>query len=289
MTGTWRLPSVLSVADRQGSRRLPPRDPGFHRSRRAAPDDQYRVQLWAHVRPLESAPGWRWPRLVLMAFVGALILPFRRAAERGYTGGFRESLSWDSDAPEANAGGGGWNSPRRPRTCCLSTRPGHGNGSSTASLGPDAAGRVAWYRPGTYTVPRRHWWTPLIPASWRSAEGRARWRSMRRRSGSARSGSSTTGSKSRPLPVSLSGYGTRSAGRSAPRQDRGSTSAETRPPPRSARELLGTGRSPAGRPSLLVLQAEPVSGEVIARACDDLLEKLALAVDVPRPALPAMS
>ena len=130
VTGSWRLPSVLSVAEGRGVGVFRPAILGFTALVAAAPDDQYRVQLWAHVRPLESAPGWRWPRLVLMTFVGALIMPFRRAAERGYTGGFRESLSWDSDAPEANARWWAGGTVPGVLNSCLSTRPGHGNGSS---------------------------------------------------------------------------------------------------------------------------------------------------------------
>jgi hypothetical protein len=297
LTGTWRLRSVLRVADGRGVGVFGPPTVGFTALVSAAPADRRRVQLWAHVRELPFTPKRRWARLALMTLVAMLAAPFRRNARKGYAGSFRESLSWETDPPAADSAW--WSAGSTSGVLSMTTADGARPWERiiVASLGPGATGRIAWYRSGTYPA-FGSWWIALIPVSWRSAAARARvalaappeWD---RPLGGYYAGPTFTLALPYRSPVRIRHAIGRAVTTSAgPRLDISGEQATSS----SARELLGTDELTSGSPSLLVLQAEPVPDEAMGEL-DDLLQKLSLAVDASQecpscdvlivPAIPA--
>jgi len=300
VTGNWRLRSVFRVADGRGVGAFRSATTGFTALVRPASADRHLLQLWAHVRELELAPPWRWPRLALLALVGGLAAPFRRNAQNGYSADYDTSLSWESGAPEADATW--WSRGTAPGVLILAPADAGQPWERmiSASLGREAAGRVVWYRRGSASVrPLLPWWVRWVPAAWRSAPARGRveltappeWHlalashyvrsepdflsnldAVRVRHAIGRAVSTSAGPR-----LDISGEQARSG---------------------SARELLGIEELTSNAPALLVLQAEPVSDEATGEI-DDLMEKLALAVDVSLaspacdvlivPAIPAIS
>jgi len=281
VTGNWRLRSVFRVADGRGVGAFRSATIGFTALVRPASADRHLLQLWAHVRELELAPPWRWPRLALLTLVGGLAGPFRRRAQNGYSADYDTSLSWESGPPAADAAW--WSRGSAPGVLILAAADAGQPWERmiSASLGHEAASRVVWYRRGSASVrPPLPWWLAWVPASWRSAPGRCKaeftappeWglpladyyiianylrselpRPVRARHAIGRAVSTSAGPR-----LDISGERATSG---------------------SARDLLGIEELTSNAPALLVLQAEPVSDEATGEL-DDLMEKLALAVDV---------
>jgi hypothetical protein len=277
LTGNWRLHSVLRVADSRGVGVFSPAALGFTALVGGAPADRHRAYLWAHVRPLAAARRRRWPRLALLALVEALATPFRRKARSGYVATFGESLSWEADPPAAD--GAWWSAGTAPGVLFMSSSDAAMPWERiiTAGLGPDAAGCIEWYRRGPLALrlPAEHDAAGVAftaPPEWERALG-----DRFRLTGEV----FQTTRESDDIRVRYT-MG-RAVGTSAgPRLDiSGEQDAAS-----TARELLGTDQLTLGRPSLIVLQAEPVSDDLAEGDMDDLLEKLALAVDLTaaRPA-----
>jgi len=280
VTGNWRLRSVLLVADGRGVGVFRSAVVGFTALARPTRAGSQKVQLWAYVRPLELAPWYLWPRLVLMTLVAALASPFRRHTPNAYSAKYDKSLSWLGDPPAADSAW--WSTASVPGFICAippeAAQP--WERIITASLGTEAAGRVAWCRRGTASVAPGSWWVGWIPAAWRSAPGEGKVELT------------APSEWGRPLAGHYVGSEPDSAqyldvlrirhaiGRAVntsagPRLDISGEQDTSG----SARELLSAGDLISKAPALLVLQAEPVSGEVTGEI-DDLVEKLALAVDV---------
>jgi len=274
VTGNWRLPSVFRVADSRGVGVFNPGVMGVVALIGGAPADRHRVYLWVHVRQLAFAPGRRWPRLALLAFVGALAAPFRRKTQKGYLATFRDSLSWETDPPAADRAWW-WSEGTMPGVLFMSpsdaTKP--WERIITASLGPDAAGRVTWCRRANGTVRSRL--TPEHEATTVAFNAPSEWeRALRRRDWFTGEVFSTT-RKTDVIRVRYA-IGRAVSTSAGPRLDVTGERVETS----SARELLGADVLTFGRPSLIVLQAEPTPDDLAEGEIDDLLEKLALAADL---------
>ena len=280
VTGNWRLRSVFRVADGRGVGIFRPSAVGFTALVPPSPAGRQKLQLWAHVRPLDFARIWQWPRLALLALVGELASPFRRKVQQGYSATYNASLSWESGAPEADATW--WSRGTVPGVLVLAPADGSQAWERviTASLGQEAAGRVVWYRRGSASVNPLPRWLSWIPASWRSAPARGRVQLTAPAEWDRPLAGHYVSFKPDRLPyldpVRVRHAMGRAVSTSAgPRLDISGEQATSD----SARELLGTEELTSKAPALLVLQAEPVPDEATGEL-DDLMEKLALAVDV---------
>jgi len=285
VTGNWRLRSVLRLADGRGVGVFRPAVVGFTALIGGKMPGRDRVYLWAHVRPLAFAPRRRWTRLALSALVSGLAAPFRENSGNGYVARFRESLSWETEPPSAESAW--WSAGTAPGVLFLgpvdATRP--WERIIAASLGPDAAGRIEWYRrvAGPYWsgVPAEHDATGVAfdaPPEWGRALG------VDHRFFLAGE-SFQSAVKEMPPPDTIRvryAMGRAVSTSAGPRLDISGERAAAG----GGHELLGADRLIIGQPSLIVLQAEPTADDLAVDDMDDLLEKLALAVDLTtaRPA-----
>lgn len=147
-----------------------------------------------------------------------------------------------------------------------------------ASLGPAAAGRIRWTRILTTTVEP----FPSSITRWVAVEAPSAWtRSLTGRYGAGAPGSDEADESRVRIRHAIGRAVVTSAG---PRLDiSGDVTDMT-----GARELLGTEMLTRGQPSVIVLQAEPVTEAIGIELIDDLPEKLELAADLIEAGTPAV-
>jgi hypothetical protein len=259
-----------------------------------------RVDLWAHLRPLAAAPRSQWPRLMLLALAAYLMslvmAAFGGSFLVGYVGLFRDSgakdgqLTWIDDAPEAAAGW--WADGTAAGVIYLSPADASWPWERiiTASLGPDAAGRVEWHRqlfvPGRRSVQHDGTAAGLdAPDEWRrfldvdyqaGAPATEPPSQEQAAAGEPPVQVPDAAVAAEPLVQVRHAIGRAVATSAGPRLD----VADERPGASGAGGLLGPDELGRGAPSLIVLQAEPSAEQAATGARDDLAEKLALAVDL---------
>src|SRR6516165_10591969 len=207
-------------------------------------------------------------------------LPARCGRQIGYTGGFQVPepsaqavrLDWETGCPDATSEW--WSTGTAAGIILVKLADGTQPWERiiTEALGPHAAGRIDWYRRliGGTRLPDAHGSAAVAldaPAEWLRYFGRF-----------YKAGEGPYAEREEAeSPVRVRYAIGRAVSTSAgPRLDVSGERTESS----SARELLGTEALSRGAPSLIVLQAEPTSEDVEAGPRDDLLEKLALAVDL---------
>jgi len=282
VTGAWRLRSVRRLADSQGVGVFTPATVGLTALIQfGVQRDRARVYLSANARPLRTTRRRYWARLIVLAFAGALLSGFHRGGRQiGYTGGFQVPepsaqavrLDWETGCPDATSEW--WSTGTAAGIILVKLADGTQPWERiiTEALGPHAAGRIDWYRRliGGTRLPDAHGSAAVAldaPAEWLRYFGRFY------KAGEVPYAEREEAESPVRVRYAIGRAVSTSAG---PRLDVSGERTESS----SARELLGTEALSRGAPSLIVLQAEPTSEDVEAGPRDDLLEKLALAVDL---------